>query len=69
MIFIHYKCATYIINLTVKTEMNHIKNEIKKLYQFVIKIKILLLLLNKLLKIYIFKKIKFLKLILDINTC
>ena len=67
--FTHYRYATHIINLTVKAKINHIKSEIKKLYQFVIKVKNSLLLLNKLSEICTFKKVKFLKPILDINTC
>ncbi len=48
--------------------MNHVESEIKKLHQFVVKVKNLPLLLNKLSEICTFKKIKFLKPILDIDT-
>jgi len=68
MTFTHYRCATHIINLAVKARMNHIGSEIKKLHQFVVKVKNLPLLLDKLSEICILKKVKFLKPILDIDT-
>ncbi len=66
--FTHYRCTIHIINLIVKAEMNYIENKIKKLYQFVIKVKNSPLLLNKLSEICILKKVKFFKSILDIDT-
>ncbi len=50
------------------TGMNHVGNEIKKLRQFVVKIKNSPLFLDKLLEICTLKKVKFLKPILDIDT-
>ena len=54
--------------MIIKTGINYIENKIKKLCQFVVKVKNSLLLLNKLLEICILRKVKFLKPILDINT-
>ncbi len=54
--FTHYRCAIHIINLAVKVKMNYIGNEIKKLHQFVVKVKICIL-----------KKVKFFKPILNID--
>ena len=68
MVFTHYRCAAHIINLAVKAGMNHVGNEIKKLRQFVIKLKNSPLLLDKLSEICTFKKVKFLKPILDVDT-
>ena len=68
MAFTHYKCAAHIINLAVKARMNYVKNKIKKLCQFIIKVKNSLLLLNKLSEICILRKVKFFKPILDIDT-
>src|SRR6266540_5191072 len=68
MAFTHYRCTAHIINLAVKAEMNYVENEIKKLCQFVIKVKNSSLLLNKLSEICILRKVKFLKPILDIDT-
>ncbi len=68
MTFTHYRCAAHIINLAVKAGMNHIGNEIKKLCQFVVKVKNSPLLLDKLSEICTLKKVKFLKPILDIDT-
>ena len=67
MAFAHYRCAAHIINLAVKAGMNHVGNEIKKLRQFVVKIKNSPLFLDKLSEICTFKKVKFLKPILDID--
>src|SRR5687767_11743424 len=69
MAFTHYRCAAHIINLAVKVGMNHVGNEIKKLRQFVVKIKNSPLFLDKLSEICTFKKVKFLKPILDIDIC
>ncbi len=68
MAFTYYRCAAHIINLAVKAGMNYVGNEIKKLCQFVIKVKNSPLLLNKLSEICILRKVKFLKPILDIDT-
>ena len=68
MTFTHYRCAAHIINLAVKAGMNYVGNEIKKIYQFVVKVKNSPLLLDKLSEICTFKKVKFLKPILDIDT-
>jgi hypothetical protein len=68
MTFTHYRCAAHIINLAVKAGMNHIGSEIKKLRQFVVKVKNSPLLLDKLSEICTLKKVKFLKPILDIDT-
>ena len=68
MAFTHYRCAAHIINLAVKAGMNYVGNEIKKLHQFVVKVKNSPLLLNKLLEIYILRKVKFLKPSLDVDT-
>ena len=57
--FSHYRCVTYIINLTVKAGMVLVRDEIKKLHQFVIKLKNSLLLLDKLSEICEIKKTKF----------
>ncbi|GET52283.1 zinc finger BED domain-containing protein RICESLEEPER 2-like [Rhizophagus irregularis DAOM 181602=DAOM 197198] len=67
MAFTHYRCAAHIINLAVKAGMSHVGNEIKKLRQFVVKIKNLPLFLDKLSEICILKKVKFFKPILDID--
>ena len=67
MAFTHYRCAAHIINLAVKAGMNHVGNEIKKLRQFVVKIKNSPLFLDKLSEICTLKKVKFLKPILDID--
>ena len=39
MIFVQYRYAIYIINLTIKAEMNHIKNEIKNFINLLLKLK------------------------------
>ncbi|GET63171.1 zinc finger BED domain-containing protein RICESLEEPER 2-like [Rhizophagus irregularis DAOM 181602=DAOM 197198] len=67
MAFTHYRCAAHIINLAVKAGMSHVGNEIKKLRQFVVKIKNSPLFLDKLSEICTLKKVKFLKPILDID--
>ena len=67
MAFAHYRCAAHIINLAVKVRMKYIGNEIKKLRQFVIKLKNSSLLLDKLSEICTIKKVKFLKPILDVD--
>ncbi|GET62988.1 zinc finger BED domain-containing protein RICESLEEPER 2-like [Rhizophagus irregularis DAOM 181602=DAOM 197198] len=69
MAFTHYRCAAHIINLAVKAGMNHVGNEIKKLCQFVVKIKNSPLFLDKLSEICTLKKVKFLKPILNIDIC
>jgi hypothetical protein len=69
MAFTHYRCAAHIINLAVKAGMNYVGNEIKKLCQFVVKVKNSPLLLNKLSEICTLRKVKFLKPSLDVNTC
>ncbi|CAB5196854.1 unnamed protein product [Rhizophagus irregularis] len=56
MAFTHYRCAAHIINLAVKAGMNHVGNEIKKLCQFVVKIKNSPLFLDKLSEICTLKK-------------
>ncbi|CAB5395352.1 unnamed protein product [Rhizophagus irregularis] len=55
------------MTFTHYTGMNHVGNEIKKLRQFVIKIKNSSLFLDKLSEICTLKKVKFLKPILDID--
>jgi hypothetical protein len=69
MSFIHFRCAAHIINLAVKAGMKYVGDEIKKLCQFVVKLKNSPLLLDKLLEICTIRKVKFLKPILDIDTC
>ena len=49
--------------------MKYVGDEIKKLRQFVVKLKNSPLLLDKLLEICTIRKVKFLKPILDIYTC
>jgi hypothetical protein len=66
--FSHYRCAAHIINLAVKAGMILVGDEIKKLRQFVIKLKNSPLLLDKLSEICEIKKTKFLKPLLDIDT-
>ena len=48
--------------------MKYVGDKIKKLHQFVVKLKNSPLLLNKLLEICTIRKVKFLKPILDIDT-
>jgi len=55
MAFTYYRYVVHIINLAVKAEMNHVESEIKKLHQFVVKVKNLPLLLDKLSEICTFK--------------
>ena len=66
--FSHYRCAAHIINVAVKAGMILIGDEIKKLRQFVIKIKNSPLLLGELSDMCKIKKTKFLKPILDVNV-
>jgi len=66
--FSHYRCAAHIINLAVKAGMVFVGDEIKKLRQFVIKLKNSPVLLNEFSDICQIKKTKFLKPILDIDT-
>ena len=66
--FSHYRCAAHIINLAVKARMVFVEDKIKKLCQFVIKLKNSPVLLNEFSDICQIKKTKFLNLILNINT-
>ena len=68
MSFIYFRCVAHIINLAVKARMKYVGDKIKKLHQFVVKLKNSSLLLNKLLEICTIRKVKFLKPILDIDT-
>lgn len=69
MTFAHYRCVAHVLNLGVKKGLEIISDSVNKVHQLMTKIKNSTILCNELRDMCDAKKIKYLKPILDVDTC